>query len=213
LAICSIGHRRSAGRSTTLHEGIYPRRKRSQHRPRTHSDNALDAADGDRCMPARGSDYRMGVYALIWRLSGTTLLACIAVQAFADRGALNPDVTQDTIAQIICMPGYTKSVRPATSFTNGVKALLLKREGLDPSTALDYELDHIIPLALGGHPRNMDNLELQPWDEARRKDRVEVKLQCLVCSGQVALADAQKEIVDDWRGAYHRYARVKCRRR
>jgi hypothetical protein len=125
---------------------------------------------------------------------------------------LNLDVTQDSIAQTICVPGYTKSVRPATSFTNGVKALLLKREGVDPSTAADYELDHIIPLALGAHPRKLDNLALQPWDEAKRKDRIEAKLHCLVCSGQVELADAQREIVDDWQAAYHRYARVKCLR-
>jgi hypothetical protein len=36
-----------------------------------------------------------------------------------------------------------------------------------------------------------------------------VKLQCLVCSGQIELSDAQPEIVEDWQGAYHRYARVK----
>ena len=71
---------------------------------------------------------------------------------------------------------------------------------------------HIIPLALGGHPRKLDNLELQPWDEAKRKDRIEGKLQCLVCSGQIALADARREIVEDWQATYHRYARVKCRR-
>ena len=139
------------------------------------------------------------------------LLCLVACIALADRGALNPNVTQDSIAQTICVRGYTKSVRPASSFTNGVKELLLKRNGLDPQTAADYELDHIIPLALGGHPRKLDNLELQPWEEAKRKDRIEVKLQCLVCSGQVALADAQREIVDDWKAAYHRYAPVKCR--
>jgi hypothetical protein len=33
-----------------------------------------------------------------------------------------------------------------------------------------------------------------------------------VCAGQLGLADAQREIVDDWQAAYHRYARVKCRR-
>jgi hypothetical protein len=121
-------------------------------------------------------------------------------------------VTQDTIAVTICVPGYTKSVRPASSFTNGVKAPLVNRADLDPSMASDYELDHIIPLALGGHPRKLDNLELQPRDEAKQKDRIEVKLQCLVCSGQVALADAQREIVDDWEEAYHRHARVKCLR-
>ncbi len=141
------------------------------------------------------------------------LLLCLNSSAFADRGALNPDVTQDSIAQTICVRGYTKSVRPATSFTNGAMVLLLKREGLYPSSAPNYELDHIIPLALGGHPRKLDNLELQPWDEAKRKDRIEVKLQCLVCSGQLSLATAQREIRENWQTAYHRYAKVKCRRR
>jgi hypothetical protein len=42
---------------------------------------------------------------------------------------------------------------------------------------------------------------------------LEVKLQCLVCSGQVKLETAQREIVEDWQAAYHRYARVKCHRR
>ncbi len=76
-------------------------------------------------------------------------------------------------------------------------------------------LDHIIPLALGGHPRKIDNLALQPWEGengAKKKDRLEVKLQCLVCSGQVALAEAQQEIVEDWQAAYNRYALVECRR-
>lgn len=57
------------------------------------------------------------------------------------------------------------------------------RQGLDPAAASDYELDPIIPLALGGHPRKLDHLQLQPWEEVKRKDRLEVKLQCLVCSG------------------------------
>ncbi len=149
---------------------------------------------------------------LAFRSIGTLLVLFIASVALADRGALNPDVSQGTIAQTICVPGYTKSVRPATSYTNGVKVLLLKRAGLDPSTASDYELDHVIPLALGGHPRNTDNLQLQPWEVAKRKDRIEVKLQCLVCSGQLTLNRAQVEILEDWQAAYHRYARVKCLR-
>ena len=138
------------------------------------------------------------------------LLVCTSVFG---RGALNPDVTQDTIRQTICVPGYTKEVRPATSFTNGAKALMLKRSGLDPLTASDYELDHVIPLALGGHPRKLENLQLQPWEEAKRKDRIEAKLQCLVCSGQIPLETAQSEILEDWRAAYHRYAKVRCDRR
>ena len=56
------------------------------------------------------------------------------------------------------------------------------------STPGEYELDHIVPLALGGHPWKPRTSKLQPWEGtngAKREDRIEVKLQCLVCSGQV----------------------------
>ena len=72
--------------------------------------------------------------------------------------------------------------------------------------------DNIIPLALGGHPRSLDNLQIQPWPEAKRKDRIEVKLQCLVCSGQITLPDAQTLTARDWESAYNTYASVPCHR-
>jgi hypothetical protein len=40
--------------------------------------------------------------------------------------ALNPDVTDGTVSQTICVSGYTKSVRPANSYTHEVKAKLLR---------------------------------------------------------------------------------------
>jgi cytochrome c-type biogenesis protein CcmH/NrfF len=92
-----------------------------------------------------------------------------------------------------------------------VKALLAKRAGIEDSSGV--VLDHIVSLGLGGHPRKIENLQLQEFAESKRKDRIEVKLQCLVCSGQVTLEDAQREIFEDWEAAYHLYARVKCHRR
>ena len=141
------------------------------------------------------------------------LLFLAAAAAYDDRGALNPDVTQDTIAQTICVAGYTKSVRPAASYTSDVKRMLVARAGMNPTIAQNYELDYIIPLALGGHPTDRHNIALQIVEGkngARRKDRIEAKLQCLVCSGQVTIADAQREILTDWQAAYDRHARVKC---
>jgi len=139
-----------------------------------------------------------------------------AVLFFADAASaspsLNPDVRQDTIASTICSPGYTSVVRPAAVYTNGVKLKLVHSAGQDEAAMSQYELDHIVPLALGGHPRALDNLQLQPWPEARRKDRIEVKLQCLVCAGQITLSDAQTAIATDWEAAYHNYASVPCRR-
>ena len=132
--------------------------------------------------------------------------------AFAQSSeTLNPDVHQDTIATTICQKGYTKSVRPATSYTNGVKRKLMREQGIDfDEHAADYELDHIIPLTLGGHPRNIHNLQLQKWDGedgAKMKDKLEVKLSHMVCKGKMPLSDAQTCIRNDWQSCAKRYRR------
>jgi hypothetical protein len=122
--------------------------------------------------------------------------------------ALNLDVNQDTIHQTICVSGYTASVRPFTSYTNGVKLKLLREQGLPSTATVDYELDHRVPLALGGHPRNVRNLELQLWegtDGAKRKDQLERRLQRAVCAGEVLLDEARSAIYWNWQGAYQRY--------
>ena len=114
---------------------------------------------------------------------------------------LNPDVTEDTVRQTICVPGYTEAVRPSSSYTNGIKAKLLRETGLDESLMSEYELDHIVPLALGGHPRKLANLTLQPWEGehgARRKDLLERRLQMMVCRGEISLNEAQTCIAEEW---------------
>lgn len=124
-------------------------------------------------------------------------------EAVVPAEALNPDVRQETIHQTICVPGYTASVRPSTTYTNGVKLKLLRERGLPPAAASAYELDHKVPLALGGHPRSLRNLELQPWegnDGAKKKDQLERKLQGLVCSGKVQLDVARRATYLDWQG-------------
>jgi ribose 1,5-bisphosphokinase PhnN len=55
-------------------------------------------------------------------------------------------------------------------------------------------------------------MQLSDYHGWKRKDGIEVKLQCLVCAGQVALADAQREILEGWQTAYRQYARVNCAR-
>lgn len=123
-------------------------------------------------------------------------------------GALNADVSQATIHQTICVPGWTATVRPSTSYTNGVKLKLMREQGLASSDAFRYELDHYVPLALGGHPRNPRNLWLQLWDGewgARTKDRLEVKMKTLVCAGHLTLESAQGAVRANWRAAYRLY--------
>jgi hypothetical protein len=64
----------------------------------------------------------------------------------------------------------------------------------------DYEVDHLIPLELGG-----DNTIENLWPEAseprpgfHEKDRVENHLHAMVCSRQMSLAEAQHLIATDW---------------
>lgn len=121
---------------------------------------------------------------------------------------LNPDVHQDTLKATICQSGYTKTVRPSTSYTNGIKRKLMREQGLDPVRIREFELDHKEPLTLGGHPRNIHNLMLQPWegpDGAKVKDKLEVKLSHMVCAGKITLADAQACIWDDWQACAVKY--------
>ena len=123
-----------------------------------------------------------------------------ACTAWADI-ALNPDVTQDNIGKTICVPGYTSALRPSVGFTNAIKFRLMDAAGIARKDAHQYELDHRVNLGLGGAPRSLDNLQLQPWDGAdgaRVKDHLERRLQLLVCAGVLPLAEAQQCIYDDW---------------
>jgi hypothetical protein len=72
----------------------------------------------------------------------------------------------------------------------------------------DYEEDHLIPLTVGGNPRDPKNLWPEPWNGpygAHVKDKLENKLHSLVCDGMLTLEEAQKAIATDWIAAYEKY--------
>jgi hypothetical protein len=100
------------------------------------------------------------------------VLAQLVSSALADP-ALNPEVSQATINDTICAPGYSYTVRPSYWQSARIKLAMLKARGETWLDAPKYELDHIIPLCLGGSPTDPSNLQLEPWDEATRKDRVD----------------------------------------
>ena len=131
----------------------------------------------------------------------TALMAAIAEDS--KPLPLNTDVTQENINDTICKRGYTRTVRPSVVYTNAVKRQKLLAQGLPVSAAKDYELDHIIPLELGGAPADPRNLQLQIWHEAHEKDFVENCLNYAVCHGGLALDEAQGRIWVDWHEAKH----------
>jgi hypothetical protein len=70
-------------------------------------------------------------------------------------GAYNPVVTQSTIHSTICVPGYTRTIRPPISYTRRLKVKQIKQFHLD-GTPKDYEEDHLVPLAVGGAPSELE---------------------------------------------------------
>jgi hypothetical protein len=123
-------------------------------------------------------------------------------------GVTDARVTQDTIRTTICVKGYTKGVRPVSSYTDDLKRVQILEYGYADHRPMSYEEDHLIPLELGGDPSDRRNLWPQPWPEnprPNRKDGVENRLHQLVCSGALPLAVAQNAIAADWTDALVRY--------
>src|SRR5919199_2241883 len=115
-------------------------------------------------------------------------------------GAINLSVTQDNIKNTICVPGYSRTVRPPVSYTTPLKTKLMQSYVFADSRS-NYELDHLISLEIGGNPKDVRNLWPEPGYgqySFHIKDRFENYLHKQVCNGAMSLSDAQKEIATDW---------------
>jgi hypothetical protein len=107
-------------------------------------------------------------------------------------GVTNPDVTQATIRVTICVRGWTRTIRPPTSYTSTLKERQLRDYRLrGPPSA--YQEDHLISLELGGHPTDPRNLWPEPYPRAGEVDGIENELNAAVCAGRLTLADAQRK--------------------
>ena len=112
-------------------------------------------------------------------------------------GATDPRVTQANIATTICRTGYTRTVRPPTTYTEPLKRELARRYG-DTGPLRDYELDHLVSLELGGSPTAAVNLWPEPGASPNPKDQVEQVANHAICAGRLPLADAQRRISANW---------------
>jgi hypothetical protein len=126
---------------------------------------------------------------LLWRGSGPREPRLVASPTLTP-GVLNPDVTQATIADTICRTGWTRTIRPPSSYTSALKIEQMAEYGVggDPS---GYQEDHLISLELGGHPTDPRNLWPEPYPRASAVDSIENDLNSKVCSGELTLESAQ----------------------
>lgn len=106
-------------------------------------------------------------------------------------GVVNPAVTEATLRRTVCRRGWTRTVRPPTSYTNALKLRQLRARGLrGPPSA--YQEDHLISLELGGNPTDPRNLWPEPYPRAAEVDRIENELNARLCAGELTLDQAQR---------------------
>lgn len=113
-------------------------------------------------------------------------------------GAIEPGETNEEL----CTPGHSAGVRKVTARQ---KREVYERYGLDPHTPpCPCEVDHLIPLGLGGS-NETSNLWPEPYDVemgAKQKDAVETRLHREVCGGVISLSRAQEIITKNWASCY-----------
>ena len=126
----------------------------------------------------------------------TKTTGCIANQELPDP-ACSPGAVLTTDTSIICVSGYTQTVRDVPT---SEKEQVFAEYGIDYSLHSGYEVDHIISLELGGS-NDISNLYPESYSihyGARIKDTFENYLHGQVCNGKMSITVAQQEIATDW---------------
>ncbi|MGI8747108.1 MAG: hypothetical protein ACR2J4_01970 [Deinococcus sp.] len=118
---------------------------------------------------------------------------------------LSPGDVLTTDPKIVCVSGYTKTVR---NVPQSLKEQVYREYGITHREPGEYEIDHIISLELGGSNsvRNLfpESFKTSPLN-AHVKDSLENRLHDLACSGKITLAEAQTAIATNWTAAYLKY--------
>lgn len=147
---------------------------------------------------------------------GLLLVGTAAAIVLADDTAMpNPELTPGMAA--------ASDAREVCAVRNGVtysqshrktpyalKDWIFREYGIEPPDRNHrhlWEIDHLIPLCLGGADEAA-NLWPQPIEGAWGypvKDKLEAHLCRAVCAGEISLPEAQKDVATDWTAAYRKY--------
>lgn len=138
-------------------------------------------------------------------------IALLASPAWADSTivpdpTLTPGAVRTTDVALICSTG-TRELR---TWSRERDDRITAEYGLPPGPHPEYEIDHLIPLGIGGADDDKNlwpepRRSIEPQWNAEAKDRLEWRLRDLVCGGQLDVREAQKAIAEDWTEAYRKF--------
>lgn len=118
---------------------------------------------------------------------------------------VTPGAKFNATVATICRPGYATSVRDVPE---SEKRSVYSEYGIAQHSINQYEIDHLIPLELGGS-NSISNLWPELNDHPRGylngKDILENHLHVLVCARTVGLQSAQTQIAANWVSTYRKY--------
>jgi hypothetical protein len=127
-------------------------------------------------------------------------------QAIVPDPTITPGAVRTTDVGDICSTG-TSGLR---HWSRERDDRIMAEYGLPTGPHPDYEVDHLVPLGIGGADDDK-NLWAEPrrsiekeWP-AEKKDELESRLRELVCARQLDVSAAQQAIRDDWTETFKQY--------
>lgn len=148
-----------------------------------------------------------------WLHPALLAAACLSLVAIYTRPAdrsipknnLTPGETRNVSLGDVCREDNEDAFRTVPV---SLRQQVFREYGINDMRPNAYEVDYLITPELGGATNSIRNLWPEPYSavwNAHVKDELEERLHGLVCTGQLDLATAQRDISRDWIGAYKKY--------
>ena len=152
-----------------------------------------------------------GENGIVYLRSRTQEANCQAEGPLPDKDCTPGDVFEDATKERICVSGYSSTVR---NVSTDLKEKIFEEYGIEyPVEFGSYEIDHLIPLALGGS-NDISNLwpkSAEPFPGFYEKNITGNYLHEEVCKGNIALSVAQERMADNWTLIYYNLSEAKIK--
>jgi hypothetical protein len=120
---------------------------------------------------------------------------CVARGELPD-SACTPGAAEPLTREQLC----SRSTRERRHVSEATKRAVLASYGVPWSARGGYEVDHRVPLCVGGS-NDVANLWAQPSPSYEAKDRVEAHVCRAICAETMTAEEGQRVFLGDWRSA------------